>query len=68
MKKLLFLALLIAVTFCSYLLHQFIKKKIDPRLSAANFFLYFAAHILVIFLLVSIAGLVVIHFKDFFFK
>jgi hypothetical protein len=50
------------------MLHKFLKKKIDPRQSAANLFLYFAAHILAIFLMASVAGLVIIHFRNFFFK
>lgn len=68
MKKILLLLVIISIMFGTYLVSGFIKKKIDPRQSAANFFLYFAAHILTIFVMASLAGLIIIHFKDFFFK
>lgn len=64
-----FLILLLGLALLSaWYVHKFLAKKIDPRSSTKNFFLYMFLHIAAVFILVFIFGFLIIYFKEFFIK
>ena len=67
-QKILLLVVLIVATLTAYVTHQFWKKRIDPRRSFKHFLLFMLVNVLSVFVLVFIFGLIIIQFKDFFFK
>ncbi|MBL0181828.1 MAG: hypothetical protein IPP96_05820 [Chitinophagaceae bacterium] len=62
------LLFILTATILAYLTHVFLKRMIDPRRSVVSFIMYIAAHLVSIITWVFIFGLVLIHYKDFFFK
>jgi uncharacterized membrane protein len=62
------LLIIFTATILAYLTHVLLKRLIDPRRSVAYFLIYVFTHLAVIVIWVFISGLVLIHYKDFFFK
>lgn len=65
------IVLLIVMAFAvlaGYTVYQFIVKKINPRQSAANFFLFVLLNLLNVLLVTFIFGFIIIQFKEFFIR
>jgi hypothetical protein len=52
----------------AYFIHEFLKKKINPRKSFARFIVFILADLLVVFALIFLLSFLLFQYKDFFFK
>jgi len=52
----------------AYLIHEFLKKKIQPRKSFKHFILFILTNFIVIFVLIFLLSFILYQYKDFFFK
>ena len=67
-KKVIILFLTVAAMIAAYFIHDFLKKKINPRKSFGHFFLFLFANLISIFGLVFLLSVLLLKFKEFFFK
>lgn len=52
----------------AYFIHEFLKKKIDPRRSVLRFIVFMLANLLMVFTLILLLSFLLFQFKDFFFR
>ena len=52
----------------AYFIHEFLKKKINPRRSFGHFIIFVIADLLVVFVLIFLLSFILFEYKDFFFK
>ena len=67
-SKFLLLLVLAGVTIAAYGVYRFLQRKIDARRSFGYFILFILVNLACIFILTFIAGFLIIHYKEFFFK
>ena len=68
LKKVLILFLTVAAMVAAYFIHEFLKKKINPRRSVVHFIVFILANLVVVFGLIFILSFLLFQFKEFFFK
>jgi predicted small integral membrane protein len=68
LKKVLILFLTAALMVAAYFIHEFLKKKIDPRRSFLRFIVFIVADLVVIFVLIFLLSFFLYQYKHFFFK
>jgi hypothetical protein len=52
----------------AWYIHEFLKKKLQPRKSFSHFIAFMSANLLVIMLLIFLLSFVLFQYRDFFFK
>jgi hypothetical protein len=67
-KKILILFLTAALMVAAYFIHEFLKKKINPRRSFGHFIIFIIANLIVVFVLIFLLSFILFQYKDFFFK
>ena len=68
LKKVLILFLTAAAMVVAYFIHEYLKKKINPRRSFGRFILFILADLAIVFVMILSLSLLLFQFKDFFFK
>ena len=68
LKKVLILFFTAALMVAAYIIHEFLKKIIDPRKSFARFILFVLANLVVIFALIFLLSFILFQYKNFFFR
>ena len=62
------LGIMLVASIVGYMLYKFWQRKIDPRRSGKHFLLFMVVNLLSVFLVVVAFGMIIVRFKDFFFK
>lgn len=62
------LGIILVATIVAYMFYKFWQGRIDPRKSGKHFLLFMAVNLLSVFVVVVLFGMVIVRFKDFFFK
>jgi hypothetical protein len=52
----------------AYFIHEYLKKKIQPKKSIMRLIVFFLANIIVVFGMIFLLSFFLFQFKDFFFK
>jgi hypothetical protein len=68
MGKIALLLLILLLMAAAWYPRQLMKRYIDPRRSFGHFLLFVGLHLLLVFVLSLVAGLVIFQYKEFFFK
>ncbi len=68
MQKLIILIILIGSIISTYVVHEVIKKNIDPKRSVGYFALYVILHLAAVFLLVFITSFLIFQYSSLMFK
>lgn len=52
----------------AYFIHEFLKKKLEPRRSFLRFLIFILANLIFVFVLIFFLSFILFQYKNFFFK